>query len=83
MANFTKAQRKAVFAKGRKISGRDPAMWRLDDEGNVICYAAYGDENSEYGWDIDHITPEARGGSSHISNLRPLLIAANRAKGAR
>ena len=34
-------------------------------------------------WEIDHITPLAKGGALHYSNTQPLTIFENRSKGAR
>lgn len=62
----------AVWAKGQVIPNFDPAVWRYDAFGHVIRYQDYGDRNSTYGWEKDHIHPSALGGADHISNLRPL-----------
>ena len=77
------ATEKAVWAKGRPIPGWPPWEWRLDDDGNVICFSAYGNRASEYGWEIDHIVPRALGGVSTLRNLRPLHCRANARRGAR
>lgn len=71
----------AVWAKGRVILGYDAAIWRHDDFGHVIRFADYGDRNSAYGWEIDHIHASALGGSDDISNLRPLHHTANSSLG--
>jgi hypothetical protein len=40
--------------------------------------AAYGDRNSSYGWEVDHINPN---GGDDLSNLRPLQWKNNLEKG--
>lgn len=62
----------AVWAKGQIIQNYDPAVWRRDAFGHAIRYSDYGDRNSTYGWEIDHIHASALGGSDDLSNLRPL-----------
>jgi hypothetical protein len=37
-----------------------------------IKFSDYGNRNSNYGWEIDHITPSSKGGGNELSNLRPL-----------
>ena len=32
----------------------------------------YGDTSSDYGWEIDHIKPVARGGTDNLNNLQAL-----------
>jgi hypothetical protein len=40
----------------------------------------YGDRQSSYGWEIDHIVPSGRGGTDALSNLRPLHWQNNAAR---
>lgn len=70
----------AVWAKGRVIPNYDAAVWRHDICGAVMKYESYGTEG-DYGWEIDHIKPESKGGSSDSSNLQPLQWKNNRSKG--
>lgn len=69
---FTDQQINEVWAKGRPVAGNEPSIWRLDECGAWIGREYYGNRNSEYGWEIDHISPSANGGSDVLSNLRPL-----------
>jgi hypothetical protein len=72
------ARRKlGVWVKGHVIFGYDPVVWRRDDFGNAISYSDYGDRNSKFGWEIDHIIPVGLFGTDDLSNLRPLHCTVN------
>ncbi|MGI6222628.1 MAG: HNH endonuclease signature motif containing protein [Prevotella sp.] len=72
MANFTEDTIQKVWEKARIVSGNDPDKWRKDQCNAWIGREYYGNRNSEYGWEIDHITPVSEGGADILSNLRPL-----------
>jgi len=69
-----------VWTKGREISGEDPNKKRRDICGSVIHYDEHGQE-TEHGWEIDHIRPVSRDGLSTLDNLQPLHWSNNRRKG--
>lgn len=41
----------------------------IDFAGREIAKAAYNDRNSHYGWNVDHILPQSRGGKTADYNL--------------
>lgn len=69
MANWTKQEIQDVWEKGTVVTGRNPLDWRKDQCGTLIAWDEYGNRGSQYGWEIDHISP---GGSDNLPNLRPL-----------
>lgn len=80
--SFSEQMVQKVWEKGKVVSNNDPDKWRQDDCEAWIRRVHYGDRNSQYGWDIDHITPASRGGGDELPNLRPLQWENNAARQA-
>lgn len=70
-----------VWNKATVVPGRDPNELRKDACGAWIKWSQYGNTDSQYGWEIDHIYPASLGGSDLLFNLQPLQWANNRKKG--
>ena len=47
-----------VWEKGRIVSNYDKDKYRKDQCGAWITRAQYGNRDSMYGWEIDHIDPD-------------------------
>jgi hypothetical protein len=58
-----------VWNKGRPIPGKDPDIMRQDPCSTPMKKDDYGNRDSDYGWEIDHINPK---GSDNVANLQPL-----------
>lgn len=78
---FDETTKRRVWEKARPISGKPEQAIRRDRCGSEIHWHLYGNTDSQYGWEIDHIKPVAKGGSDAIDNLQPLQWATNREKG--
>lgn len=74
---FDDATKQAVWHKGQAVAGYDAAKHRKDECGAWMSWSDYGNRDTVYGWEIDHINP---GGSDALSNLRPLQWENNLAK---
>lgn len=48
-----------------------PSEWRMDAFHALIRRSEYG-KRTEYGWEVDHITPRSKGGGDGVGNLRPM-----------
>ena len=79
--SFDDATVQAVWEKGTVVPNRDKVFWRKDACGALIFRTYHGNTNSEYGWEIDHIYPKSKLGSSDLENLQPLQWENNRHKG--
>ncbi|XOV85293.1 MAG: HNH endonuclease [bacterium] len=69
-----------VWSTAKTVRGEHPDKVRQDPYGNRIARNQYGSQGLR-GWEIDHIKPEARGGSDHLRNLQAMQSKKNRELG--
>ena len=69
----------AVWQKTGVADGFDADLYRKDACGALIMRDKYGKINP-FGWEIDHIYPQNRGGGDDLDNLRALHYLNNRSK---
>lgn len=70
-----------VWNKARPYGNLDPAQYRIDECGALMRFGDYGNRDSDYGWEIDHIVPVSKGGTDELSNLRALQWDNNATRG--
>lgn len=59
-----------VWEKAKVIDANDSKMWRKDECGAWIQRMMYGDRNSQYGWEIDHIDPHGPDDNTNLCALQ-------------
>jgi 5-methylcytosine-specific restriction endonuclease McrA len=69
---FSQKTIEKVWEKGTVVETYNPDAIRKDAFGAWILRDHYGNNESEYSWEIDHIVPLSEGGAGEISNLQPL-----------
>jgi len=75
----TKTEKEKAWNNAKKVRGKDPARYRQDPYGNLICKSSYG-KDSDMGWEVDHINPKSNGGSDSTANFQALKTSVNREK---
>lgn len=76
----TEKQKDKAWESATPIPGKNPNLYRKDQDGNVIYKPAYGTQGDK-GWEIDHKNPKSKGGTDNPRNLQALQWEANRKKG--
>ena len=79
--SWTHKQKSAAWNKAKIVGGNDENVWRKDDCGAWIRWDQHGSRNSQYGWEVDHITSIDHGGTDADSNLRALQWQNNASRG--
>ena len=80
---FTEKTIQEVWNNAKEILNQNPSKVRMDICNAIIWRNEYGNRNSEYGWEIDHIIPKAKGGGDYLENFQLLCGNCNRMKGDR
>lgn len=70
-----------VWDSAKIEAGYNPDRFRKDACGAWIIRNQYGRSDTIYGWEIDHIYPQALGGKDDMVNLRAMQWENNRSKG--
>jgi len=79
--SFNALEIATVWNKALGIPGQDMRLWRQDPCGAYMYRDHYGNTNSKWGWEIDHIQPVAHRGTDVMGNLQALQWQNNRRKG--
>lgn len=72
-----------VWNKGIPILHKDAQLYRSDRDGKEIHWREYGNRDSNFGWEIHHVTPVSCGGTDDLSNLIPLHWETNASLGGK
>lgn len=72
---FMDLNRETAMRLWSKTFGKETKV--KDFAGREIAKGAYNDRNSEYGWNVDHVLPQSRGGKTADYNLVCCHISTN------
>lgn len=78
---FMDLNRETAMRLWNKTFGRESKA--KDFAGRMMAKGAYNDRNSEFGWNVDHILPQSRGGTTADHNLVCCHILTNDEKADR
>lgn len=70
-----------VWKIASTVEGFNPEIVRKDACGAWIMRNQYGNRNSIFGWEVDHVYPLSMGGDDNIINLRAMQWENNLSKG--
>lgn len=70
-----------VWERATKVNDFDPTQFRKDACGAWIIRSHYGQRDSIFGWEIDHVYPQSLGGGDDDMNLRAMQWENNISKG--
>lgn len=70
-----------VWGRAMAVEGYDPMSIRKDACGAWILRSHYGNRNSIFGWEVDHVYPQVLGGDDALDNLRAMQWENNESKG--
>ena len=76
---FTQDEIDKVWGKAKNHQNSNNVEWAKDVADAWIRRDYYGLETA-FGWEIDHVYPESKGGDNFLPNLRPMHWENNRTK---
>ena len=90
MCRFDDQLLNQIWERAKRVDGYDADRFRKDACGAWIIRDNYGDPDSPFGWEVDHIYPESKLREKSVPdelidnpiNLRPLNSKNNASKGA-
>jgi hypothetical protein len=71
----------SAWERATKVDNFDSNQFRKDSCGAWIIRSHYGQRDSVYGWEVDHVYPQSMGGGDDLENLRAMQWENNMSKG--
>ena len=78
---YTQDQIDEIWKKAQIQANNNPEIFRKDYAGAWIRKEDFGNRDSQFGWEIDHLKPISKGGTHDSENLYPLHWKNNVTKG--